>query len=120
MIAELTRSYEIDAAHRLPRVPRGHRCGRMHGHGFRIEITVRGKVGSRTGWVLDYADLDRVVRPLVDSLDHRTLNEVPGLENPTSEVLAAWLWARLRKRLRGLREVSVWESPRSRCTYRGG
>ena len=91
MIAELTRSYEIDAAHRLPSVPKGHKCSRMHGHGFRIEVTVRGEVGKRTGWVMDFAAVDRAVRPLVDSLDHRTLNDVRGLENPTSEVLAGWL-----------------------------
>jgi 6-pyruvoyltetrahydropterin/6-carboxytetrahydropterin synthase len=119
VIAELTRSYEIDAAHRLPSVPKGHKCARTHGHGFRIEVTVRGKVGARTGWVMDYADVDRAVRPLVDSLDHRTLNDVPGLENPTSEILAAWLWERLAPRLRGLHEVAVSESPRARCAYRG-
>ena len=119
MIAELTRSYEIDAAHRLPSVPKGHKCSRMHGHGFRIEVTVRGEVGKRTGWVMDFAAVDRAVRPLVDSLDHRTLNDVRGLENPTSEVLAGWLLKRLAPRLRGLHEVAVSESPRARCAYRG-
>ena len=119
MIAELTRSYEIDAAHRLPSVPKGHKCSRMHGHGFRIEVTVRGKVGKRTGWVMDYAEVDDAVRPLVDALDHRTLNDIPGLENPTSETLAAWLWERLSPRLGGLHEVAVSESARARCAYRG-
>lgn len=119
MKAELRRSYRIDAAHRLPRVPAGHKCARMHGHGFRIDVTVRGPVGKASGWVVDFADIDRAARPLVDALDHRTLNEVDGLSNPTSEHLAKWLWDRLAGPLPGLAEVSVSEGPDSRCTYRG-
>jgi 6-pyruvoyltetrahydropterin/6-carboxytetrahydropterin synthase len=117
--ASLTRTYAFDAAHRLPGVPRGHKCGRMHGHGYVLEVTVAGPVGRRTGWVVDFADLDAAAEPLVAALDHRTLNEVAGLENPTSEVLARWFWDRLRPRLRGLREVAIAESPRSRCAVRG-
>jgi 6-pyruvoyltetrahydropterin/6-carboxytetrahydropterin synthase len=119
VIAELTRSYEIDAAHRLPSVPKGHKCARMHGHGFRIEVTVRGKVGRRTGWVTDFADIDGAARPVIDSLDHRTLNDLPGLANPTSELLAAWIWEKLAPHLPGLHEVAVSESARARCAYRG-
>ena len=119
MIAELTRSYEIDAAHRLPHVPRGHKCGRMHGHGFRIEVTVRGRVGRRTGWVVDYAHIDGAARPLVDSLDHRTLNDVPGLENPTSENLARWIWNELKPQLPALSLVVVHETCTSGCRYAG-
>jgi 6-pyruvoyltetrahydropterin/6-carboxytetrahydropterin synthase len=120
MKAEVTRAYRIDAAHRLPGVPEGHKCGRMHGHGFRVEVTVAGPVGKRSGWVLDFAEIDRAAKPLVDALDHRTLNDVEGLENPTSELLAKWLWDRLAKALPGLAEVAVSESPDSRCAYRGG
>ena len=119
MIADLTRSYRIEAAHRLPNVAADHKCARLHGHGFRIEVTVRGPVGERTGWVMDYADIDRAARPVVDSLDHRSLNDVPGLENPTSEVLAKWIWDRLRPALPALVEVSVAETSRARCAYRG-
>lgn len=119
MIAELTRRYRVEAAHRLPNVPPEHKCSRMHGHGFRVRVTVRGPVGERTGWVMDYADLDRAVRPVVESLDHRCLNDLPGLENPTSEHVARWLWDRLRPALPGLVEVEVAETANSRCAYRG-
>jgi 6-pyruvoyltetrahydropterin/6-carboxytetrahydropterin synthase len=119
MRAEITRAYRIDAAHRLPNVAEGHKCGRMHGHGFRVEVVVRGPVGEGSGWVLDFAEIDRAARPLVDALDHRTLNEVEGLSNPTSELLAKWLWDRLAPALPGLAEVSVAESPDSRVSYRG-
>jgi 6-pyruvoyltetrahydropterin/6-carboxytetrahydropterin synthase len=91
----------------------------MHGHGYVIEVTVRGRAGARTGWVMDYAAIDAAAEPVVLSLDHRTLNDVEGLGNPTSEVLAKWIWDRVRPRLRGLVEVSVAESPRARCAYRG-
>lgn len=119
MEAEVTRSYRVDAAHRLPNVPEGHKCGRMHGHGFRIDVTVRGPVGKETGWVVDFAEIDRAARPLVESLDHRALNDVEGLSNPTSEHLAKWLWDRLAPPLPGLAEVVVSEGPDSRCVYRG-
>jgi 6-pyruvoyltetrahydropterin/6-carboxytetrahydropterin synthase len=117
--ASLTRTYRFEAAHRLPRVPPGHKCARMHGHGFVLEVTVAGAVGKRTGWVMDYAEIDAVVRPVVEALDHRTLNDVEGLSNPTSELLAAWIWKRIRKGLPGLVEVAVSESPSSRCAVRG-
>ena len=120
MKAALTRSYRFEAAHRLPRVPEGHRCARMHGHGFRLEVTVEGEVGAGSGWVLDYADIDRVVDPVVEALDHRCLNDVEGLDNPTSEVLARWIWDRAAPGLPGLVEIAVAESERSRCSYRGG
>jgi 6-pyruvoyltetrahydropterin/6-carboxytetrahydropterin synthase len=119
MRAELTRSYRFEAAHRLPRVPADHKCARMHGHGFRVDVVVRGPVGADSGWVVDFADIDRAARPLVDALDHRTLNEIEGLGNPTSEILAKWIWDRLAAALPGLAEVAVCESETSRCAYRG-
>lgn len=119
MRAELTRSYRADAAHRLPRLPLGHKCARLHGHGYRIEVTVRGEVGEDTGWVMDYAEIDRAAEPVVALLDHNYLNEIEGLENPTSEVLARWVWERLRPLLPGLAEVAVSESCEARCAVRG-
>jgi 6-pyruvoyltetrahydropterin/6-carboxytetrahydropterin synthase len=116
--ASLTRSYRFEAAHSLPRVPRGHKCARVHGHGFVLEVTVEGPVGKKSGWVVDFAEIDGVVRPVVETLDHRNLNDIDGLSNPTSEMLAAWIWKRIR-RLKGLAEVAVSESPSSRCAYRG-
>ena len=84
---ELLRRYRFEAAHRLPMVPREHRCSRLHGHTFVVEITVRGLLDPNAGWVMDYATIDVAVQPLLDQLDHRCLNEIDGLDNPTSEHL---------------------------------
>jgi len=119
VIADLVRTYRLEAAHRLPRLPPSHKCSRMHGHGYAVEVRIRGPVGADTGWVMDYADIDRAAEPVVLSLDHRCLNEVEGLENPTSEHLARWIFDRLRPALPGLLEVCVAETPSARCVYRG-
>lgn len=116
---EIFKEFSFEAAHRLPNVPEGHKCARLHGHSFHVRVTVRGPVHARTGWVMDFADLTAAFRPLQDRLDHRYLNEVPGLENPTSEVLARWIWGELRTPLPGLAAVEVRETCTSGCTYRG-
>src|SRR4029078_12443055 len=99
MHVELVREYRFEAAHRLPEVPEGHKCARLHGHSFKFEIHVVGPVDGRTGWVLDYGVLDDAVNPLLARLDHYYLNEVEGLANPTSEVLAKWLFEKLKPAL---------------------
>lgn len=109
----------FEAAHRLPNVPEGHKCARLHGHSFRVEVHVEGPVDPRTGWVMDFADVRDLCRPLIDALDHRYLNEIDGLDNPTSERLAAWIWDRLAPDLPGLTEVVVRETCTSGCRYRG-
>jgi 6-pyruvoyltetrahydropterin/6-carboxytetrahydropterin synthase len=120
MKVELTRSYRFEAAHRLPMVPPDHKCARMHGHSFEIEVTVAGELDPRMGWLVDYADITKVVEPLLKTeLDHRSLNDVAGLENPTSEVLCGWLWGRLRPQLPLLSAITVAETCTARCTYRG-
>jgi 6-pyruvoyltetrahydropterin/6-carboxytetrahydropterin synthase len=119
MRAEISKSIRFEAAHRLPSVPPDHKCARLHGHSFEVEITVGGEVDPRTGWVRDFADLKQAFEPLFEQLDHRYLNEVAGLENPTSENIARWIWVRLEKALPGLLEVSIHETCTSRCKYRG-
>jgi len=116
---EIWREFTFEAAHRLPNVPAGHKCARLHGHSFRVEVHVRGPLDPTLGWVMDFADLKAAWRPLDDALDHRYLNEIPGLENPTSEVLARWLWIKLAPVLPGLSEVVVRETCTSGCRYRG-
>ncbi len=116
---EIFKVFTIEAAHRLPNVPEGHKCRRLHGHSFRIEVRVRGPVGAQSGWVQDFADLGAAFDPLFRQLDHNYLNEIAGLENPTSENLAAWVWQRLRPRLPTLAEVTVRETCTAGCTYRG-
>ncbi len=93
---DLFADFTFEAAHRLPNVPPGHKCARLHGHSFRVRVTVTGPVDPKLGWVIDFADVKRAFAPLDAKLDHRYLNEVEGLENPTSEVLAQWIWERLR------------------------
>jgi len=121
MRVELTKEYRFEAAHRLPQAPPDHKCARMHGHSFRVEVLVAGEVDERTGWFVDFGDITAVVEPLLKSeLDHRSLNDVEGLENPTSEHLCRWLWQRLESRIAGLAAITVHETCTARCTYRGG
>ncbi len=104
------KAFTLEAAHRLPNVPPGHKCARLHGHSFRVEIHVAGEPDPRLGWVMDFADLKTAFQPLYDQLDHHYLNDIEGLENPTSEMLARWIWQRLQPRLAGLDKVVVHET----------
>jgi len=117
-LMEIFREFTFEAAHRLPHVPEGHKCARLHGHSYRVAIHVHGEVGAESGWVMDFSDIKAAFKPLLDQLDHYYLNEVPGLENPTSEVLASWIWRRLTDRL-PLSQVVVRETCTSGCVYRG-
>jgi 6-pyruvoyltetrahydropterin/6-carboxytetrahydropterin synthase len=115
---EIFREFRFDAAHQLPHVPAGHKCGRLHGHTYRVEVHITGPVDPTAGWVADFGDVASAFQPLRAQLDHNYLNEIPGLENPTSEVLAQWIWARLRPAL-PLSAVVVRETCTSGCIYRG-
>jgi 6-pyruvoyltetrahydropterin/6-carboxytetrahydropterin synthase len=116
---EIFKKFRIEAAHRLPNLPDSHKCSRLHGHSFRIAVHVSGEVDAETGWVMDFADIDTAFRPVFDRIDHRYLNEVEGLENPTSENLARWIWRQLQPSLPGLSAVHVYETCTSGCLYRG-
>ena len=116
---EISKTFRIEAAHRLPNVPAGHKCSRLHGHSFAIAIHVSGPLDPDLGWVMDYADLKAAFAPLFERLDHNYLNEIPGLENPTSENLARWVWSELKPRLPLLDRVVVHETCTSACSYRG-
>lgn len=119
MNVRLIKEYRFEAAHRLPRVPEGHKCARLHGHSFKVELAIFGAVNSDTGWFIDYGDLDTLWQPIHELLDHNYLNEVEGLENPTSEILAKWLWDRLKPKLPSLARVIVHETCDARCEYEG-
>ena len=116
---DLFKVFHIEAAHRLPAVPAGQKCARLHGHSFRVEVHVRGEVQAGSGWVMDFADIKSAFAPVFDALDHRYLNEVPGLENPTSENLARWIWAHLQPSLPALHRIVVHETCTSGCSYTG-
>ena len=119
MKMELRKTFQFEAAHRLPHLPKSHKCRRLHGHSFRVEIVAAGECDPKLGWLMDYADIAAHFKPLWEKLDHRYLNEIPGLENPTSENLAAWIWTRLKPKLPLLTEVVVAETCVARCVYRG-
>jgi len=116
---EIFREFTFEAAHRLPNVAEGHKCARLHGHSFQVTVHVSGPVDARLGWVVDFADVKEAWRPLFETLDHRYLNEIEGLENPTSEHIARWIWTRLAPRLRGLSAIAVRETCNAGCVYRG-
>src|SRR5690348_10955649 len=116
---DIFKEFRLEAAHRLPNVPPGHKCARLHGHSFRVAIHVSGPVGDETGWVMDFADIQTVFRPIYQQLDHYYLNEIEGLENPTSENIVRWIWQRLKPLLPQLSQITLWETCTSGCTYRG-
>ena len=116
---EIFKEFSFEAAHRLPRVPQGHKCGRLHGHSFRVVVHVSGQVGDEVGWVQDFAEIKAAFKPLYDQLDHQYLNEIEGLENPTSENLARWIWTNLTDTLPLLAKITVLETCTSGCVYRG-
>lgn len=118
-VMEIFTQFWIEAAHRLPNVPPGHKCARLHGHSFRIGVHVDGPLDPQRGWVCDFAALKSAFAPVHEALDHRYLNDVPGLENPTSEHLAMWIWERLKPALPALSRVTVRETCTSGCEYRG-
>ncbi len=119
MNVELVKEYRFESAHRLPHVPPGHKCARVHGHSFKFEIHVAGPVDPHTGWLIDFGQLDVVLAPLLDEIDHRYLNEVPGLENPTSEICAKWLFDRIKAGIPQLTALTFFETCDARCVYRG-
>ncbi len=116
---DIFKVFTFEAAHWLPNVPAEHKCKRMHGHSFRVEVHVTGPLGEQTGWVMDFADLKDTVDPIIDKLDHYCLNDIEGLDNPTSEHIAKWLWARLKPGLPEMTKVIVQETCNAGCIYRG-
>lgn len=116
---EIYKIFYIEAAHRLPNVPTGHKCSKLHGHSFKVEIHVSGEVEKESGWVLDFADIKNAFQPFYEQLDHNYLNEIEGLENPTSENLARWIWEKVQPDLPLLSKVVVNETCTSGCIFRG-
>jgi len=116
---DLFKRFTFEAAHRLPNVPDDHKCRRLHGHSFTVELHVEGPLDPHTGWVMDFADIKRAFAPIYERLDHHYLNDIAGLENPTSERIAEWIWAQLKPRLPLLSEIVLHETCTAGCRYRG-
>lgn len=119
MIVRLVHEFRFESAHMLPRVPEGHKCRRLHGHSFKVELSLEGPVNPDTGWFIDFGEIHAAWEPLHKILDHNYLNDIEGLENPTSEVLAKWIWDRLRPTLPSLTRVTLFETTDARCEYEG-
>lgn len=119
MITTLFREFTIEAGRYLPQLPEQHPCARMHGHTFVIQVHVKGEVDPVTGWLMDFAELDRQVQAVRQALDHKVLNEIAGLKNPTTEQLASWIWQQLQLGLPGLSQIVIRENPYSGCIYNG-
>ena len=116
---EIYKDFNIEAAHLLPNVPAGHKCGRLHGHSFLVRITISGEIDKDAGWIMDFSELKSVFAPIYQQLDHHYLNDIDGLENPTSENLCRWIWQRLKPDLPLLSQVEIKETCTSGCLYRG-
>lgn len=116
---EIYKQFGIEAAHRLPNVPEGHKCANLHGHSFQVILYAEGAVDEHTGWVMDFADIKAAFQPLYVQLDHHYLNDIAGLENPTSENLARWIWTHLKPSLPSLSKIVVQETCTSGCVYTG-
>ncbi len=115
----LVKSFTFEAAHRLPNAPDGHRCARLHGHSFCVEVICEGDADPETGWLIDFGEVKRLFQPTLERLDHHYLNEIEGLENPTAENLARWIWGQLKAVLPQLSQITIAETCTSRCEYRG-
>lgn len=116
---EIFKEFSFEAAHLLPNVPEGHKCGRLHGHSYLIRIVVAGDVDDHTGWIIDFADIKAAFKPIYNQLDHYYLNDIEGLENPTSENIARWIWRKLKPKLPELSRIEIRETCTSGCHYRG-
>jgi len=119
MRVRLSKTFRFEAAHSLPTFPDGHKCRRLHGHSFRFDVIVEGNVEAAKGYLIDYGDIKRTVDPIVKRLDHYYLNEIEGLTNPTSEVIAKWLWDHIKPSLPLLATIIVHETCSSSCEFRG-
>jgi 6-pyruvoyltetrahydropterin/6-carboxytetrahydropterin synthase len=119
MHVRLSKSFHFEAAHDLPTFPADHKCRRLHGHSFRFDVIVAGEVEPAKGYLIDYGEIKRLADPIVRQLDHYYLNDIEGLSNPTSEVLAKWIWDRLKPALPSLAMIIVHETCTSSCEYGG-
>lgn len=115
----ISKIFTFEAAHYLPHVPPGHKCGQLHGHSYRLEIILQGELDEEKGWVMDFSEIKKTISPLLEILDHSCLNKIHGLENPTSEIIAHWIWDHIKPQLPLLDEIIIWETATSQCSYKG-
>lgn len=119
MRVELKQHFQVESARFLPQLDKNHPCAHMHGHSFKIILSFVGDVNPQIGWLIDYHQISQIMSPILKQIDHRVLNEVPGLENPTSENLAKWIYDQVKSRISFLISVNVSETPFTECIYSG-
>ena len=113
------KKFTFDSAHSLSYVPDGHKCKEVHGHTYHLTLFIEGDLDPELGWVMDFADMKRVVKPVVDAIDHKYLNDIEGLENPTCEIVAKWIWDKIKQDLPLLKKIQLNETPTSGVVYEG-
>ncbi|MET6997714.1 6-carboxytetrahydropterin synthase QueD [Chitinophaga defluvii] len=115
----ISKQFIFDAAHFLPNVPDGHKCKNIHGHTYHLTVLIDGPLQENLGWVIDYGDLKKAIAPVIEQVDHQLLNNIPGLENPTSEMLVVWIWQQIKPVLPLLKRLELYETPTSGVIYEG-
>ena len=113
------KQFTFDSAHFLSRVPEGHKCREIHGHTYKLTVFFEGNLDEKLGWVMDFADAKRAIQPVIELVDHKLLNNVAGLNNPTCELLAVWLWDKIKPVLPLLKKIELYETPTSGVIYEG-
>jgi 6-pyruvoyltetrahydropterin/6-carboxytetrahydropterin synthase len=111
--------FYFDSAHFLPNVPENHKCRQMHGHTYKLIVFIEGDNKNNLGWVMDFAELKNVINPIIDVIDHKVLNEITGLENPTCENIAKWLWVKIKVKIPALSKIELHETPTTGVVYNG-
>ena len=116
---EIYKDFSFDSAHFLPNVPDGHKCKNMHGHTYKLRVFLKGQPDPRLGWIMDFKELKDIVGPIIDQLDHRLINDIEGLANPTAENITIWIWDKIRPLLSNLSKVELYETPTTGVIYYG-
>ena len=116
---EIYKEFSFDSAHFLPNVPDGHKCKNMHGHTYRLRVVIEGEPEEQLGWVMDFKDLKEIVAGVIDRLDHKLINDIPGLQNPTAENITIWIWKQIKPGLPLLSRIELYETPTTGVIYNG-
>jgi len=116
---EIYKEFSFDSAHFLPNVPEGHKCKNMHGHTYRLRVFIKGALDPQLGWIMDFKELKDILSPVIDQLDHRLINDIPGLQNPTAENITVWIWKQIQPMLPQLSKIELYETPTTGVIYSG-
>ena len=114
------KKFNIESARSIPNLPKTHPCHHIHGHSFKIIISVQGDVNEQNGFVVDFQDIDDAFDPLKKELDHSYLNDIEDLQNPTSENICIWIWNKIQSSLPNIYKIEIRETDSTGCIYKGG